>query len=203
MVRDACCTLAVVVGLTGTVQAGQRPVDTPLPLRSQTVAILPFVNISDAAADQWFGTGIAETLATDLQRAAGITVIHGEALTRALRARTGADPEAVDEAVVLGICRELGATQLIAGAYQRLGDRLRITARLLAVETGAVVHTVKVDGVVGDLFGLQDQMVDALGTQLGIAGDLPRRAATDDASPEPAPPSPVPPEPARPAVIPL
>ena len=83
MVRDACCTLAVVVGLTGTVQAGQRPVDTPLPLRSQTVAILPFVNISDAAADQWFGTGIAETLATDLQRAAGITVIHGEALTRA------------------------------------------------------------------------------------------------------------------------
>ena len=203
MVRDACCALAVVVGLTGTVQAGQRPVDTPLPLRSQTVAILPFVNISDAAADQWFGTGIAETLATDLQRAAGITVIHGEALTRALRARTGADPEAVDEAVVLGICRELGATQLIAGAYQRLGDRVRITARLLAVETGAVVHTVKVDGVVGDLFGLQDQMVDALGTQLGIAGDLPRRAAMDDASPvdrpEPAPASPVPPEAARPA----
>ena len=153
VVRAACCTLAVVVGLTGTVRAGQRPVDTPSPLRSQAVAILPFTNISDAAADQWFGAGIAETLATDLHRAAGITVIDGRAFKRALQARTGTESDAVDEAMALRICRELGATWLIAGGYQRVADRVRITAWLLAVDTGAVVHAVNVDGLAEDLFG--------------------------------------------------
>ena len=116
--------------------------------------------------------GIAETLASDLQRAPGVTVMYREVLRRALRARTEVDLDVVDEAAALQLCRELGATWLIAGGYQRVGDRLRITARLVAVDTGAVVHTVKVDGTVEELFVLQDRVVDALGVQLQIPARL-------------------------------
>ena len=49
---------------------------------------------------------------------------------------------------------------------------MRITARVLAVETGAVVDTLKVDGELEDLFSLQDQVVDALGTQLGTGAPV-------------------------------
>ena len=132
------------------------------------VAVLPFANVSGAVRDQWIGSGIAETLAADLQRAPGLSVISAEVLGQALREKTGADTFDVDEAVALRLCRDLGATWLIAGAYQRVGDRLRITSRLVAVDTGAVVHSLKVDGTVGELFVLQDRVADALGARLGI-----------------------------------
>ena len=77
------------------------------------------------------------------------------------------------EEAALRICRALGTTWLISGAYQRVDDRVRITARVLAVETGAVVDTLKVDGVLEDLFSLQDQVVNALGTQLGTGAPVP------------------------------
>ena len=181
-VRGACYGLAVLAMLTGTVQAGQRTLDATPPIRSQTVAVLPFANISGADVDQWIGVGIAETLASDLSKVPGIRVINREIVSWARWARTAGDPTAVDEAAALQLCRELGATWLIAGGYQRVGDRLRITSRLVAVETGAVVHSVKVDGTMEELFVLQDQVVDALGTQLGMANGLSGRAARDEAA---------------------
>ena len=184
-IRDAgvpaiCCALVAAVLSVGTAQAGQRALDAVPPARSQTVAVLPFVNLSRAESDRWIGEGIAETLASDLQRAPGVTVLYSEALGLALQASTAVDVDVVDEAAALRLCRELGATWLVAGGYQRVGDRLRITTRLIAVETGAVVHAVKVDGTLGELFALQDRVADALGAKLGTAHDLSRRATRDD-----------------------
>ena len=190
-VQTVCCALVAIALLVGTVQASQRATDTVPPAPSQVVAVLPFINLSRAEADRWIGDGIAETLVSDLRNEHEVEVLDRGVLSRALTSRH----DATDEAAVLRICRELGVTQLIVGGYQRVGDRLRITARLVAVETGAAVHAVKVDGVVEDLFDLQDRVVDALGPQFGTRGDLPRRAATDRAPPrdhpEPAPASPV------------
>ncbi len=53
----------------------------------------------------------------------------------------------------------------VAGAYQRVGGRLRITARLLDSATGRVVAGTRVDGALDDLFSLQDE----LGVRLGAA----------------------------------
>ena len=189
-VRAICCALVSVVLSVGTVQAGQRAIDTVPPARSQMVAVLPFTNISRAAADRWIGTGIAETLTADLQGAPGIAVLDREALRGA---GAGGDADVVDDVTALRICRELGATWLIAGGYQRVGDRLRITARLVAVATGAVAHTLTVDGTVGELFILQDRVVDALSGELGTARREPARrvasAGTDRVESPESPPS--------------
>ena len=182
-VRAICCALVSVVLSVGTVQAGQRAIDTVPPARSQMVAVLPFTNISRAAADRWIGTGIAETLTADLQGTPGIAVLDREALRGA---GAGGDADVVDDVTALRICRELGATWLIAGGYQRVGDRLRITARLVAVATGAVAHTLTVDGTVGELFVLQDRVVAALGAARRVAS-----ADTDRVEPPEPPPSPM------------
>ena len=81
-VRAICCALVAVVLSVGTVQAGQRAIDAVPPARSQTVVVLPFINLSRAAADRWIGVGIAETLTADLQGAPGIAVLDREALPR-------------------------------------------------------------------------------------------------------------------------
>ena len=157
------CLLAA-AGSLHAQQAADDVAENPLPaevaLRPRTVAVLPFVNITGVAADDWLAVGIAETVATDLQQYSTLTVLGHDALWGP------ADSEQVREAV-----RAEGISWLVAGGFQRLGPQLRITARIVSVETDVVVETVKVDGAVEDLFALQDLIVEGLATRVGaIAG---------------------------------
>ena len=55
----------------------------------------------------------------------------------------------------------------VVGAYQRVGARLRITARLVEAGSGRVVSGTRVDGGLADLFGLQDELVARLTEEMG------------------------------------
>ena len=126
------------------------------------LAIVPFDNISGAPGDDWIGAGIGETLMADLQGTAMVNVIT-----------------AVGDAAVLEVGRRLGTRWLVTGGYQRLGDQLRITARLVDTTTGATVQSAKIDGALDDLFTLQDRLAAELRRGLPTGGDavIPSRAA--------------------------
>jgi tetratricopeptide (TPR) repeat protein len=74
-------------------------------------------------------------------------------------------PQAVD----LG--RQLGARWVATGSYQRAGHRLRITPRLVEVNTGEVISTAKMDGSWDDVFELQDRVVAELMKALDVKLD--------------------------------
>ena len=131
-----------VAALTGTIQAGQPPADAVPATLARKVAVLPFNNISGADEDQWIGSGMAETLASDLPRMYGVKVLAREVFSLVQFGGTVAGVDVAAEEAALRICRALDARWLIAGGYQRLGDRVRITARLRVVESGAVAETV-------------------------------------------------------------
>ena len=61
----------------------------------------------------------------------------------------------------------LGANWLVAGGYQRVGDLIRITARLVDVASSSVVRTVKLDGTLSEIFELQDQIAAKLTVDVG------------------------------------
>ena len=165
-VRVVCCGLVAAALLTGILRAQQSLIEAVGSAPHQTIGVAPFANISRAEADRWIGTGIGETLASDLLRTPGIEVFILGGLAQAVRDGSSLGGDVPDDVAALQMCRERGATWLIAGGYQRVGDRLRITARLLVVATGDVFHTVRVDGTVDELFMLQDRVVAALGAQL-------------------------------------
>ena len=109
---------------------------------STSVSVQVFSNITGQASDDWMGRGIAETIAAGLDGIAGLVVSRTEGTeenTAAFESRW-----------------------VIRGAYQRLGDRLRLTARMTNVETGDVVRSATVDGRIDELFVLQDRLVDNL-----------------------------------------
>ncbi len=118
------------------------------------VEVEPFANISRNPADAWLGVGIAETVAADLG-ALGLSVIEGR----------GAGPAS-------------GVRWVVSGGYQRLGERLRITARLVAADSGAVVRSVRLDGALDEIFALQDRIVVELtaGVDLRVAAPRPPTA---------------------------
>ncbi|MEE8524348.1 MAG: hypothetical protein V3T72_10490, partial [Thermoanaerobaculia bacterium] len=131
------------------------------------------------------------TVATDLTAATGLTVLGREQVQAALRAaREQSGRSADDQEAAIDVGRRLGACAVVLGGVQRLGDRLRITARGVDVRSGEVLHVVKLDGGVDELFTLQDRVVRELAA--GVARrkpDSPTPLTADVERPPGGPPS--------------
>jgi TolB-like protein/Tfp pilus assembly protein PilF len=133
-----------------------------------TLAVVDFDNLSRNADDDWIGSGIAESLAADLARADGLTIVpRGRVL--AAKARSG-DP--------LQVGRLLACRWILSGGYQRVGPRLRVTSRLADVSTGETVAAEKIDGVLDDIFSIQDRLAASALERLRPEGRTSRPPAT-------------------------
>ena len=128
-----------------------------------TVVVAPFLNISGDPDIDWLGIGIAETVAADLERFEGLSTMGRVSLAAGPDGRRSNDDSLPREAA-----SRRGASWLVTGGFQGLGDQLRITARIINVGTGATQATVKVDGRMDEVFALQDQIVAELAP--GFAG---------------------------------
>jgi non-specific serine/threonine protein kinase len=135
----------------------------------KSIAVISFNNITQNPADEWVGTGIAETVTADLKKIEGITVIGRERIYEVMR-RWGVDRQAeIDATLATRVGRETGARWIVCGGYQRIADMLRITARFVEVETGELIKTVKIDGQIKDIFELQDKIVYELSRDLDLS----------------------------------
>ena len=132
------------------------------PALTQSVVVMPFVNITGEPGDDWIGAGIAETVTADLRMIDGLAIVGRESASDALGTLRSSERVEPDDRTAMDIGRRLGAAWLVSGGYQHLGDRVRITARLADVASGSVVGTVKIDGAVSEIFGLQDEIVEGL-----------------------------------------
>lgn len=130
----------------------------PQPMAQRLVAVLGFANITGDAGDAWVGQGIAESLTADLAKVGGIAVIPREQVFD-LQRNLSANGQTVTEHQSLELGRRLGAAFVITGAYQRIRDRVRITAQAVEVAGSRSAATVKLDGRMDDIFDLQDQLV--------------------------------------------
>jgi serine/threonine protein kinase/tetratricopeptide (TPR) repeat protein len=127
-----------------------------------SVAVMTFSNTTRAPADDWIGSGIAETVTSDLKSIAGITVIGRAQVFDAIKHLSGSDLAQITGGLAIDIGRRIGATFIVGGGYQRLGPMIRITVECVDVRTGELKRTLKVDGNVDDLFSLQDRLVAEL-----------------------------------------
>ena len=148
----------------------------------RSVAVLAFANLTGQPADDWIGQGMAESLTADFAKVHGLRSIPREQIFDVQRAAGGpARMEDARQAIELG--RRLGATWVVAGAVQRMGERVRVTGQTIAVEEGHTVSSVKLDGTLAEIFDLQDRLVEELVRQ-GLQRELEsseRRAIGADA----------------------
>ena len=137
----------------------------------RSVAVLTFANLTGNPADEWVGQGMAESLTTDFAKVRGLRSISREQIYDVQRSAGGLQGRMVDERQSIDLGRRLGATWVVAGAVQRLGDRVRITAQTIAVQEGHTVSATKIDGTMNDMFELQDRLIEDLVRQ-GLQREL-------------------------------
>ncbi|MGD9902496.1 MAG: protein kinase [Vicinamibacterales bacterium] len=164
-----------------------QPASAPTAAAERTVAVLTFANLTGNPADEWIGQGIAESLTIDFGKVRGVKTIPREQMFDVQRELSSAQGRMVDERQSIELGRRLGATWVVGGAVQRLGDRVRLTAQTIAVEAGRSVSTVKLDGTMDQIFELQDRLVEELvrtGLQRELQTSEKRAIGEDVRSPE-------------------
>lgn len=139
--------------------AGERTV--PLP---QSLVVVDLRNLSGRQENDWIGSGIAESLTTDLSRVPGLTVVSREKVLRA--ARQLEEEEGAADALAIG--RMLGCRWALSGSYQQLGATVRITTTLAEVTSGEIAAAEKLDGSADGIFDLQDRLATTVAASLDL-----------------------------------
>jgi TolB-like protein/tetratricopeptide (TPR) repeat protein len=117
-----------------------------------SVAVLPFQNLSDDAAQRYFSDGITEDIITELSRFRSLTVIARHSSFAFRDASFG----------VTEVARKLDVQYVIEGSVRRMLDRVRITARLVDAETGSQLWSEHYDRETAEVFAIQDEVVQAI-----------------------------------------
>jgi len=124
------------------------------------IVILPFVNMSANADQEYFCDGLTEELIIDLSQVESLRVISRTS-TMMLK---GADKDPL----VIG--RELQVPYALEGSVRRAGERIRVTAQLVDTQNNKAVWAGKYNGTLEDVFDIQEQVshsiVDALKLKL-------------------------------------
>ncbi|HEX3523467.1 MAG TPA: adenylate/guanylate cyclase domain-containing protein, partial [Stellaceae bacterium] len=119
----------------------------PLPDKP-SIAVLPFANMSGDPEQEYFADGMVEEIITALSRIRWLFVI-------ARNSTFTYKGQAVD---VKQVGRELGVRYVLEGSVRKAGGRVRITAELIDAVTGTHLWADRFDGLLEDIFELQDQV---------------------------------------------
>jgi adenylate cyclase len=125
------------------------PDKPPLPLPDKpSIAVLPFVNMSDDSEQEYFSDGLTEEIITALSKTPKLFVI----------ARNSSFVYKGKPVNVQQVSRELGVKYLLEGSVRRSGDQLRITAQLIDATTGNHLWADRYDRKLKEIFALQDEI---------------------------------------------
>src|SRR6478609_9113342 len=141
------------------------PANLPAQYRTAIVGVLPFANLSESA-DEYFSDGLTEDL---------IHALSLQSFYRVLSRNSTFSFKGKNVSTRL-IAREIDATYLIQGSVRRAATKIRVTAELIAPETGEQLWTGRFDRDIGDLFAMQDELTTSLSA--AIAAEIYRAEAS-------------------------
>jgi adenylate cyclase len=135
------------------------PDKPPLPLPDKpSIAVLPFVNMSEDKSQEFFSDGLTEEIITALSKTPKLFVI----------ARNSSFIYKGKPVNVQQVGRELGVKYVLEGSVRRSGDQLRITAQLIDATTGNHLWAERYDREMKDIFSIQDEVTMKILTSLQV-----------------------------------
>jgi TolB-like protein/TPR repeat protein len=134
--------------------ASLAPAQTPaLPvIPEKSVAVLPFVDMSEKKDEEYFSDGLSEELIDRLAHAANLKVI----------ARTSSFQFKGKNEDMRTIGQRLGVANLLEGSVRKAGNTLRITVQLVRADTGFHLWSDTYDRKADDIFKIQDEIATAV-----------------------------------------
>jgi TolB-like protein len=137
----------------------------------KSIAVLPFVNMSDDSGNEYFSDGISEEILNALAKVSDLKVA-GRTSSFAFKGQNQ-DLRQIGQA--------LGVNHILEGSVRKAGARVRITAQLIQVDDGFHLWSDTYDRELTDVFAIQDEIANAILAQLKarlVEGESPAPLAT-------------------------
>jgi TolB-like protein/Flp pilus assembly protein TadD len=123
-----------------------------------SIAVLPFVNMSEDPKQDYFSDGLTEDLITDLSKISALFVI-GRNSTFAYKGKSVKTRQ---------VAEELGVRYVLEGSVRKAGEKVRINAQLIDATRGDHLWAERYDGQLSDVFALQDKITQKIVTALAV-----------------------------------
>lgn len=123
-----------------------------------SVAVLPFVNMSDDPGNEYFSDGLTEELLNVLAKISGLKVA----------ARTSSFHFKGQTGDIAEVGRRLGVATVLEGSVRQAGSRFRITAQLVNATSGYHLWSETFDRELNDIFAVQDEISSAVASALKV-----------------------------------
>jgi adenylate cyclase len=161
-------------GASGTLHRAPARADRAAPhaqIRSdRSVAVLPFVDMSQGRDQEYFSDGLTEELIGLLTRVPGLRV----------PARTSCFYFKGRQAMVADIAQRLNVAHVLEGSVRKAGNALRIAVQLVEADSGSPLWSQTYDRTLDDIFKVQEEIAGAVAQALKVAllgAALPARTA--------------------------
>ncbi len=116
----------------------------------QSIAVLPFANMSADPENEYFSDGIAEEIINSLTKVQALDVVS----------RTSAFAFRSTNEDIREIGRKLEVRTVLEGSVRKAANRLRVTAQLIDVQSGYHLWSERYDREIADIFAIQDEIAD-------------------------------------------
>ena len=136
----------------------ERSQALPVPSAGNSIAVLPFVNMSDDAENEYFAHGISEELLTLLTQVPDLRVIS----------RTSSFVLADRNLEISALAADLNVAHVLEGSVRKDGNRVRITAQLIDGRTDLHVWSKAFDRELDDVFAIQSEIAADVATALRL-----------------------------------
>jgi TolB-like protein/Tfp pilus assembly protein PilF len=136
-----------------------------------SIAVLPFVNMSDDPGNEYFSDGISEELLNLLAKIPELRVIS----------RSSAFSFKGKDFDMPTITAQLNVAHVLEGSVRKAGNQVRITAQLIEASTDTHLWSETYDRTLDDIFSIQDEIAEAVVDvlKLTLLGDAPKAKPTD------------------------
>ncbi|HEY3515997.1 MAG TPA: winged helix-turn-helix domain-containing protein [Gammaproteobacteria bacterium] len=139
-------------------------------VRTSSVAVLPFVDMSAERESEYLADGIAEDILDLLAKVPAVTVI----------ARSSSFAFKGQNADIATVAEALNVTHVLEGSLRKSGNQVRITARFVDATTSALLWSATYDRELDDLFAVQSEIAGAVAGALRETLDGSGQLATSD-----------------------
>jgi TolB-like protein/lipoprotein NlpI len=142
-----------------------------IPIAEHSIAVLPFVNMSDEKSNEYFSDGISEELLNLLAKIPQLQVT----------ARTSSFSFKGKDVAIPEIARQLNVAYVLEGSVRKSGNSVRITAQLIKAGTDTHLWSQTYDRKLDDIFAIQDEIAADVVTELKLTllGTAPKTRTTD------------------------
>jgi TolB-like protein/Flp pilus assembly protein TadD len=163
--------------LETTAQTAPGPApEAPTDEAGRSIAVLPFVNMSADADNEYFSDGVSEEILNALAAVPELKVA----------ARTSAFAFKGSNQSIADIATQLGVSHVLEGSVRKAGDQVRITAQLIKADDGFHLWSKTYDRELTNIFAIQDEIAGSIAEmlQVQLLGEQKNFTTTKDLSPE-------------------